>query len=157
MYVHTYDTRMYARITGTVRFIVRHLRTGNEKRFDEDCTIYHTAGTARFSRCSFFARGTRECQYFHVGWHTIVRTKNDEFCSLTRVEGHLADHDPSVGKVEPQLHVFADSMMQLDRDVSGRLEDLVLHVGVRDRFARVIFTTDTEQYVDLGKYLKNKI
>lgn len=147
---------MHVRITGIVRFIARHFRTGNEKRFDEDCAIYHTAGIACFA-CFVLCERNSRIPIFPRRLAHDCSNENDEFCSLTRVEGHLADHDPSVGKVEPQLHVFADSMMQLDRDVPGRLEDLVLHVGVRDRFARVIFTTDAEQYVDLGKYLKREI
>lgn len=72
---------------------------------------------------------------------------------LTRVEGHLADHDPPVREMKPQLHVFADTVVELDGDVSRRFEDLVLHVGVRDRLPRVILAPDAEQYVDLGKYL----
>lgn len=72
---------------------------------------------------------------------------------LTRVEGHLADHDPSVREMKPQLHVFADTVVELDGDVSRRFEDLVLHVGVGDRLPCVILATDAEQYVDLGKYL----
>lgn len=75
---------------------------------------------------------------------------------LTRVEGHLADHDPSVREMKPQFHVFADSVVELDGDVSRRLEDLVLHVGVGDRLPCVIPASNAEQYIDLGKYLEQQ-
>jgi len=56
--------------------------------------------------------------------------------------------------MEPQLNELADSMMKLDRDVARGLEDLVLHVRVRDGLSRVISSTDAEEYVDLRKYLQ---
>lgn len=58
--------------------------------------------------------------------------------------------------MKPQLHVFANTVVELDGDVSRRLEDLVLHVGVGDRLPCVIFATNAEQYVDLGKYLEQR-
>jgi len=56
--------------------------------------------------------------------------------------------------MESQLNELADSMMKLDRDVARSLEDLVLHVRVRDGLSRVISSTDAEEYVDLRKYLQ---
>jgi hypothetical protein len=56
--------------------------------------------------------------------------------------------------MEPQLNELADSMMKLDRDVPRSLEDLVLHVRVRDGLSRVISSTDAEEYVNLRKYLQ---
>lgn len=44
-------------------------------------------------------------------------------------------------------------MMQLDRYVSRMLEDSVFHIGICDRIARVISTTDTEHNTGLGKDL----
>lgn len=106
---------MRERTTGTVRFIARHFRPGNEKCFDEDCAIYHTAGIACFV-CLFFREGAANPNIFTSTGARLF--EHEEFCSLTGIEGHLADHDPSVGEVKPQLHVLADSMMELDGDVS---------------------------------------
>jgi len=83
-----------------------------------------------------------------------ARRASREIGSLTGIEGHFADHDPSVREMEPQLNELADSMMKLDRDVARSLEDLVLHVRVRDGLSRVISSTDAEEYVDLRKYLQ---
>lgn len=76
---------------------------------------------------------------------------------ITRVEGDLADHDPSRGEAEPQLNELADSMVKLDRYVPRVLEDPVLHVRVHDRIARVIFPTDAEHYASLGEHLRTVI
>jgi hypothetical protein len=46
--------------------------------------------------------------------------------------------------------------MKLDRDVPRSLEDLILHVGVGNRFSRVIFSANTEEHVDLRKHLQTK-
>lgn len=112
IYIYMY---MRERTTGTVRFIARHFRPGNEKCFDEDCAIYHTAGIACFA-CLFFREGAANPNIFTSTGARLF--EHEKFCSLTGIEGHLADHDPSVGEVEPQLHVLADSMMELDGDVS---------------------------------------
>lgn len=68
---------------------------------------------------------------------------------LTGIERYFADHDPSIREVESQLNEFSNSVMKLDRDVPRSLEDPILHVGVGNRFSRVIFSANTEEYVDL--------
>lgn len=72
---------------------------------------------------------------------------------LTGIEGYFADHDPSIREVKSQLNKFPNSMMKLDRNISGSLKDLVLHVSVCNRFSCVIFSANTKEYVDLRKHL----
>lgn len=75
---------------------------------------------------------------------------------LTRVEGNLADHDPSGGEAEAQLHELADTVVQLYRDVPRVLEDSVLRSVVDYRIAGVILAADAEQYVQLGEDLRGE-
>lgn len=77
----------------------------------------------------------------------------DRINRLTGIEGHFADHDPSIREMESQLDEFSDSMMKLDRNVPRGLEDLVLHVRVGNGFPCVISSANTEEYVDLRKHL----
>lgn len=72
---------------------------------------------------------------------------------LTGIEGYFADHDPSVREMESQFNKFSNSMMKFDRNISGSLKDLVLHVSVCNRFSCVIFSANTKEYVDLWKHL----
>lgn len=75
---------------------------------------------------------------------------------LTGVEGDFADHNPSRGEAESQFDELADSMVQLDCDISRLLEDLILHVRIYDGIARVVFAADAEHDADLGEYLEHK-
>lgn len=78
----------------------------------------------------------------------------DTINRLTRIESYFADHDPAIREVESQLNEFSNSVMKFDRDVPRSLEDLILHVSVGNRFSRVIFSANTEEYVDLRKHLQ---
>lgn len=75
---------------------------------------------------------------------------------LTGVEGNLADHDPSGGEAEAQLHELADAVVQLYRDVARVLEDFVLRSVVDDRVAGVVLAADAEQNVHLRKDLRTE-
>lgn len=55
--------------------------------------------------------------------------------------------------MEPELHVFTDPMVKLDRDVPRVLEDPVLHVSIRDWLARVVLAANAEENVRLREHL----
>lgn len=55
--------------------------------------------------------------------------------------------------MESQLNEFSNSVMKLDRDVSRSLEDLIFHVRVGNRFPRVVFSANAEEYINLRKHL----
>lgn len=44
-------------------------------------------------------------------------------------------------------------MVQFDSNIMRRLVDIILLVMIGDRFATVIFATDTEQNINLREYL----
>jgi len=53
---------------------------------------------------------------------------------FTRIERNLAEHDPFGSKRQPELNETADSPVQLDADIPGRLKNPVFHVSVSQRF-----------------------
>jgi len=63
---------------------------------------------------------------------------------FTRIESYLAEHDPFGSKRQPKLNETADSPVQLDADIPGRLEYPVFHVSVSQRFRRVYFSSHAE-------------
>jgi hypothetical protein len=73
---------------------------------------------------------------------------------LTGLEGNLANHNPSSGEAEAQLHELADAVVQLYRDVARYLEDFVFGSVVDDRITGVVLAPDAEQYVHLGEDLQ---
>lgn len=73
--------------------------------------------------------------------------------TLTRIKGNFTYHDPSGSEVKSQFNKFADTMVQFDSNIMRRLVDIILLVMIGDRFATVIFATDTEQNINLREYL----
>lgn len=53
---------------------------------------------------------------------------------FTRIECYFADHDPLVGKRQPELNETTDSPVQFDADIPGRFKYSVFHVSVCQRF-----------------------
>lgn len=75
---------------------------------------------------------------------------------LTRVEGDLADHDPSISKIKLKLDELGQSRVQIDGDIPRLLEHCVRHVGVNERSSVEKLTADAECHFGSGKHLSPK-
>lgn len=58
--------------------------------------------------------------------------------------------------MESQFNEFSNSVMKFDRDVPRSLKNLIFHVCVGNGFSCVVFPANTEEYVNLRKYLQSK-